>query len=34
MRAAVFRGIGRPLAIEDRPEPAPEPGDLLLAVAA
>src|SRR3712207_9119022 len=34
MRAAVFQGIGRPLAIERRPEPALAPGDLLLQVAA
>ncbi|MBK1659056.1 zinc-binding dehydrogenase [Paracraurococcus ruber] len=34
MRAAVFEGIGRPLALRDQPEPEIGPGDLLLQVAA
>jgi 2-desacetyl-2-hydroxyethyl bacteriochlorophyllide A dehydrogenase len=34
MRAAVFHAIGRPLAIEDQPEPVLSPGDLLVQVAA
>ena len=33
MRAAVFRGAGEPLAIEDRQRPVAEPGDLVLKVA-
>jgi len=32
MRAAVFRGLGRPLEIEDVPEPEPGPADLILRV--
>lgn len=32
MRAAIFQGIGRPLAIEDVPDPAPGPGEVVLAV--
>ena len=34
MRAAVFHGIGQPLAVEARPEPELAEGDLLLQVAA
>ncbi len=33
MRAAVFRGVGQTLAIEDRQRPVAEPGDLILKVA-
>jgi (R,R)-butanediol dehydrogenase/meso-butanediol dehydrogenase/diacetyl reductase len=33
MRAAVFRGVGQPLSVEDVPDPAPEAGELLLRVA-
>jgi (R,R)-butanediol dehydrogenase/meso-butanediol dehydrogenase/diacetyl reductase len=33
MRAAVFEGIGRPLAIRQQPEPQAGPGDLLVRVA-
>ena len=33
MRAAVFEGIGRPLALRDQPEPVAGPGDLLIRVA-
>ncbi|TDH57909.1 zinc-binding dehydrogenase [Dankookia rubra] len=33
MRAAVFEGIGRPLALRDQPEPLIGPGDLLVRVA-
>jgi len=32
MKAAVFQGIGRPLAIEERPDPAPGPGEVLIKV--
>ncbi len=32
MRAAVFQGKGKPLAIEDVPEPTPGPGELVLKV--
>jgi 2-desacetyl-2-hydroxyethyl bacteriochlorophyllide A dehydrogenase len=32
MRAAVFHGIGQPLTIEQRPDPKPGPGELVLAV--
>lgn len=32
MRAAVFRGAGRPLAIEHREEPKPGPGDVVVKV--
>ena len=34
MRAAFFHGIGRPLSVEQAPEPLPGDGDLVLAVAA
>jgi (R,R)-butanediol dehydrogenase/meso-butanediol dehydrogenase/diacetyl reductase len=34
VRAAVFRGVGQPLSVEQAPEPLPEDGDLVLAVAA
>jgi (R,R)-butanediol dehydrogenase/meso-butanediol dehydrogenase/diacetyl reductase len=34
MRAAVFHAVGRPLEVEERPEPVLAPGDLLLEVAA
>lgn len=33
MRAAVFRGVGRKLSIEDVPMPEPGPGELILKVA-
>lgn len=33
MKAAVFQGIGRPLAIEERPEPVPGPGEAVIRVA-
>ena len=33
-RAAFFHGIGRPLSVEQAPDPVPGPGDLMLAVAA
>jgi len=32
MRAAVFQGVGRPLAIQDAPDPEPGPAELVLAV--
>lgn len=32
MRAAVFKGAGEPLSIEDRPIPEPGPGQVLIAV--
>ena len=32
MKAAVFQGIGKPLAIEERPEPAPGPGEAVIKV--
>jgi (R,R)-butanediol dehydrogenase/meso-butanediol dehydrogenase/diacetyl reductase len=32
MRAAVFRGVGKPLSLEDVPDPAPGRGELLLRV--
>ena len=32
MRAAVFQGAGKPLAIQTVPDPAPGPGELVLAV--
>jgi len=34
MRAAVFRGSGRPLVVEEVPRPVPGPGDALVKVAA
>ena len=34
MKAAVFKGAGVPLAIEDVPDPTPGPGDLILKVRA
>lgn len=34
MKAAVFRGLGRPLAIETLPDPEPGPGELVLRVEA
>jgi len=34
MRAAVFRGLGQPLAVEERPSPSPGPSDLILRVKA
>jgi 6-hydroxycyclohex-1-ene-1-carbonyl-CoA dehydrogenase len=34
MKAAVFHGGGRPLTIEDVPEPVPKPGEILVRVAA
>jgi len=33
MRAAVFRGEGQPLAVEDRQTPVPRPGDIVMKVA-
>jgi D-arabinose 1-dehydrogenase-like Zn-dependent alcohol dehydrogenase len=33
MRAAVFKGAGQALAIEERPDPAPGPGEVLIRVA-
>ena len=32
MRAAVFKGAGQALAIEERPDPAPGPGEVLIRV--
>ena len=32
MKAAVFQGIGQPLAIAERPDPAPGPGEVLIRV--
>ena len=32
MKAAVFKGVGRPLAIEERPNPKPGPGQVLIKV--
>lgn len=32
MRAAVFQGVGKPLAIEERPDPTPGPGEVLIKV--
>jgi len=34
MRAMVFQGAGRPLALEDRPRPEPDPGEVLIKVSA
>jgi propanol-preferring alcohol dehydrogenase len=34
MRAMVFKGIGQPLVLEERPIPAPHPGQLLIEVSA
>lgn len=33
MKAAVFKGAGQPLAIEQRPDPAPARGEVLIRVA-
>lgn len=33
MKAAVFMGVGKPLEIQDLPDPAPGPGEVLLKVA-
>lgn len=32
MKAPVFNGVGRPLAVETLPDPAPEPGQLVLKI--
>lgn len=32
MKAAVFKGVGQPLAIEERPQPKPGPGQVLIKV--
>ena len=32
MKAAIFQGAGRPLAIEERPEPSPGPGEVVIKV--
>ncbi len=32
MKAAVFQGIGKPLVIEERPQPSPGPGEVLIKV--
>jgi (R,R)-butanediol dehydrogenase/meso-butanediol dehydrogenase/diacetyl reductase len=32
MQAAVFRGVGNPLSIEQVSDPEPRPGDLLIKV--
>lgn len=32
MQAAVFKGVGLPLAIETRPDPVPEPDEIILRV--
>lgn len=32
MKAAVFKGVGIPLAIEERPDPVPGPGEIVLRV--
>ena len=32
MKAAVFQGVGRPLVIEERPDPAPGPGEVVIKV--
>jgi (R,R)-butanediol dehydrogenase/meso-butanediol dehydrogenase/diacetyl reductase len=32
MRAAVFRGVGQPLSIENVPDPAPGPGEIVIEV--
>ena len=34
MRAAVFKGAGTPLVVEDVPEPTPGPSDLVIEVKA
>ncbi|MDQ2803476.1 MAG: zinc-binding dehydrogenase [Pseudomonadota bacterium] len=33
MRAATFKGVGIPLAVEDRPDPTPDDGELVLRIA-
>ena len=30
MKAAVFQGVGKPLAIEERPDPSPGPGEAVI----
>ena len=32
MKAAVFQGVGKPLIIEERPDPAPGPGEVVIKV--
>ena len=32
MKAAVFQGVGKPLAIEERPDPSPGPGEAVIKV--
>jgi (R,R)-butanediol dehydrogenase / meso-butanediol dehydrogenase / diacetyl reductase len=32
MRAAVFRGVGQPLSLEQVPDPEPRPGEAILEV--
>lgn len=32
MKAAVFQGVGKPLAVEERPEPVPGPGEAVIKV--
>jgi len=32
MQAAVFKGVGLPLAIETRPDPVPQPDEVVLRV--
>lgn len=32
MRAAIFKGVGLPLAIEERPDPQPAPGDVVIKI--
>ena len=32
MKAAVFQGVGQPLCIEERPDPSPGPGEVLIKV--
>jgi len=32
MKAAIFQGIGKPMVVEDRPDPSPGPGEVVIRV--